>query len=90
MSRPRPPSGRSYLQLALVPVLCGLLVLSACNPRVTVDPIEVKTIHIVHDINIKVDRELDEYFAMLDQQTAATQPATAPATQAAETAGEVQ
>ena len=31
MSRPRPPSGRSYLQLALVPVLCGLLVLSACK-----------------------------------------------------------
>ena len=31
MSRPRPPSGHSYLQLALVPVLCGLLVLSACK-----------------------------------------------------------
>ena len=31
MSRPRPPSGRSYLRLALVPVLCGLLVLSACK-----------------------------------------------------------
>ena len=31
MSRPRPHSGRSYLRLALVPVLCGLLVLSACK-----------------------------------------------------------
>jgi membrane fusion protein, multidrug efflux system len=31
MSRPRPQSGRSYLRLALVPVLCGLLVLSACK-----------------------------------------------------------
>lgn len=31
MSRPRPPSGRSYLRLALVPVLCSLLVLSACK-----------------------------------------------------------
>ncbi|KRA51273.1 hemolysin D [Pseudoxanthomonas sp. Root65] len=31
MSRPRPESGRSYLRLALVPVLCGLLVLSACK-----------------------------------------------------------
>lgn len=31
MSRPCPHSGRSYLRLALVPVLCGLLVLSACK-----------------------------------------------------------
>ncbi|MFC6184561.1 efflux RND transporter periplasmic adaptor subunit [Pseudoxanthomonas japonensis] len=31
MSRPRPHSGRSYLRLALMPVLCGLLVLSACK-----------------------------------------------------------
>lgn len=31
MSRPRPHSGRSYLRLALAPVLCGLLVLSACK-----------------------------------------------------------
>ena len=31
MSRPRPHSGRSYLRLALVPVLCSLLVLSACK-----------------------------------------------------------
>ncbi|MBD9467649.1 efflux RND transporter periplasmic adaptor subunit [Pseudoxanthomonas sp. PXM01] len=31
MSRPRPHSGRSYLRLALVPVICGLLVLSACK-----------------------------------------------------------
>ena len=31
MSRHRPRSGRSYLRLALVPVLCGLLVLSACK-----------------------------------------------------------
>ena len=77
-------------RVMIAAVATAALVLSACNPRVTVDPIEVKTIHIVHDINIKVDRELDEYFAMLDQQTAATQPATAPATQAAETAGEVQ
>lgn len=31
MSRPHPLSGRSYLRLALVPVLTGLLVLSACK-----------------------------------------------------------
>jgi len=31
MSRPHPHSGRSFLRLALVPVLCSLLVLSACK-----------------------------------------------------------
>ncbi|WFC40356.1 efflux RND transporter periplasmic adaptor subunit [Pseudoxanthomonas sp. SE1] len=31
MSRPRHDSGHSYLRLALVPVLCSLLVLSACK-----------------------------------------------------------
>ena len=45
----------------------------ACSPRVRVDPIEVKPIHIVHDINIRVDRQLDEFFAF---QESATQPAT--------------
>jgi hypothetical protein len=51
----------------------------ACSPRVRVDPIEVKPIHIVHDINIRVDRQLDEFFAF-QEQGAATQPATTHAT----------
>jgi hypothetical protein len=57
--------------------------------RVKVDPIEVKTIHIVHDVNIRVDRQLDEFFAFQEQQQrASTQPATtAPSTQTA--AGDV-
>jgi hypothetical protein len=57
---------------ALLPVGCA---------RVRVDPIEVKTIHIVHDINIKVDRELDEFFAFQERAgAAATAPTTAPTT----------
>ena len=49
---------------------------SSCA-HVTVDPIEVKTIHIVQDINLHIDQKLDEFFAY---QGAATQPATQPAT----------
>ena len=45
-----------------------------CTPHVKVDPIEIKPIHIVHDINIRVDRQLDEFFAFQEQ--AATQPTT--------------
>jgi hypothetical protein len=60
----------------------ALLLLAAGCARVTVDPIEVKPIHIVQDINIRIDRQLDEYFAYQDR--AATQPAaTQPASTAA-------
>jgi hypothetical protein len=85
----------------VVPIvsLAAGMALAGCA-RVKVDPIQVQTIHIVHDVNIRVDKQLDDYFALLDQQAAATQPATAPAhsatapaapatTQTAQTAGEV-
>jgi hypothetical protein len=55
-----------------------LLYVGGCSPRVRVDPIEVKPIHIVHDINIRLDRQLDEFFAFQEQAT--TQPATNAAT----------
>lgn len=55
----------------------------ACSPRVRVDPIEVKPIHIVHDINIRVDKQLDDFFAFQEQgATSTTQPATTAATTA--------
>ena len=62
---------------ALPTASLALLLLPSCA-RVKVDPIEVKPIHIVHDINIRVDRQLDEFFAF-EAQKATTQPA-APAT----------
>lgn len=45
---------------------------------VKVEPIEVKPIHIVLDVNIRVDRELDQFFAFEDKGNPATQPATQP------------
>ena len=67
---------------AVVPVVAMIALVLVIGPvactRVTVDPIEVKPIHIVHDINIRVDRQLDEFFAYQDQ--SATQPATQQAT----------
>jgi len=59
-----------------------LMLVAAGCARVTVDPIEVKPIHIVQDINIRIDRQLDDYFAYQDR--AATQPAaTQPVASAA-------
>jgi hypothetical protein len=39
-------------------------VIAAGCARVTVDPIEVKPIHIVQDINIRIDRQLDDLFCV--------------------------
>jgi hypothetical protein len=71
--------------LIAVTLTSALAALTSCA-RVKVDPIEVKTIHIVHDVNIRVDKQLDEFFAF-QEQGGATQPTTMasttqPATQA--------
>jgi hypothetical protein len=55
-------------------------VAAGCKHQIAVDPIEVKPIHLTLDINLKVDRELDEFFDYQDQPT--TSSASAPATQA--------
>ena len=73
------PAAEVIVAVALLGVLIVVgLGLGGCTPRVKVDPIEGKPIHIVHDINIRVDRQLDEFFAYQDQPT--TQPATQQAT----------
>lgn len=66
--------------MAVVP----LLLLSGCTPTVKVKH-EVEPIHLTADINIRVDRELDEFFAFQDQ-AAATQPGASSTTQTAQTA----
>ena len=79
-------SVRVWAVKVAAPASLALLFLPSCA-HVKVDPIEVKPIHIVHDINIRVDKQLDEFFAF-QEQGATTQPATtAPTTQTA--AGDV-
>jgi hypothetical protein len=55
--------------------------------HVKVDPIQVQTIHIVHDVNISVDKTLEDFFAFQESQAttraAATTQATQPTTQTA-------
>lgn len=46
----------------------GLLSSSACTQHeVEIKPVEIKPIHITIDINIKVDRALDDFFGDLDK-----------------------
>ena len=56
-----------------------LIISSACTQhRVEVAPVEIKPIHITIDINVKIDRALDDFFGDIDQtaETMDEQPAT--------------
>jgi hypothetical protein len=53
-------------------VFTGLLFcffIQACNTQhdISVAPVEVKPIHIIIDVNIKVDRALDNFFGDIDK-----------------------
>lgn len=50
-------------------LLAASLILTAAGctqHRVEVAPVEVKPIHITIDVNVKVDRALDNYFGEID------------------------
>ncbi len=50
--------------LLLSPLGCG------STHKVEVAPVEIKPIHITIDVNVKVDRALDDFFSDIDQQKA--------------------
>lgn len=57
-------------------LLCSLapaLLLGGCLSLKT-EPIEVKPIHITVDVNVKVDRALDDFFGELDQKATGQTP----------------
>ena len=48
--------------------LTAILTFSACTQHeVEIKPVEIKPIHITIDINIKVDKALDNFFGDLDK-----------------------
>ena len=53
-------------------LLCVLaaMILGACQTRHEVDvkPVEVKPIHITIDVNVKVQKALDDFFGDIDAQ----------------------
>ncbi len=54
--------------LKLMGMFLGLFALAGCQTshQVEVKPIEVKPIHITIDVNVKVDRALDNFFSDID------------------------
>ncbi len=49
---------------------CLLLFSLAACVRVSTAPIEVKPIHVTVDVNVKVDKALDDFFGDLDKKSA--------------------
>ncbi len=51
-------------------LLCSALIfmlLSCTQHKVEIAPVEVKPIHITIDVNVKVDKALDDFFGDIDQ-----------------------
>ncbi len=50
-------------------IVAFLLLLFSCATKhtVEVEPVEVKPIHITIDVNVKVDRALDDFFNEIDE-----------------------
>lgn len=49
--------------------LCALPLLLAGCVNVRTAPIEVKPIHVTVDVNVKVDRALNDFFGNIDQKS---------------------
>lgn len=54
-------------------LLCLVLATACVSHRVELEPIEVKPIHLTVDINLKVQRELDEFFDFAEEEAPATE-----------------
>jgi len=52
--------------LILLIALFVLITAGCTQHKVEVAPVEVKPIHITIDVNVKVDRALDDFFGVID------------------------
>ncbi len=59
---------RLFLPVILVPLLLG-----GCL-NVKTEPIEVKPIHITVDVNVRVEKALDDFFGDLDKKSVTIAP----------------
>jgi uncharacterized lipoprotein YehR (DUF1307 family) len=71
-----------FLCLSRLLALAAVILISGCSTKheVKVAPVEVKPIHITIDVNIKVDRALNNFFGDLDAEEAkaGSKPTAAP------------
>jgi hypothetical protein len=56
---------------AIILTVCLILTtvgFSCTKHRVEVAPVEIKPIHITIDVNVKIDKALDDFFSDIDQE----------------------
>ena len=61
------------MQLRILPIALSVLSALACSANVKVAPVEVKPIKMTIDVNIKVDRQLDNFFDF-EEETQGAEP----------------
>ena len=59
----------SRMFIMLIIIFSILAVFSACQTKheVAIAPVEVKPIHITIDVNVRIDKELDNFFGDIDE-----------------------
>jgi len=55
------------MTLCLFGSILVLFPLSCTKHKVEVDPVEIKPIHITIDVNVKVDKALEDFFGDIDE-----------------------
>ena len=58
------------MKFSAPPLLAAMLLVFAGCATVKVEPIEVKPIHITVDVNVKMEKALDDFFGDLDKKSA--------------------
>ena len=54
--------------ILILPAALAFCIQAGCTRHeVDVKPVEIKPIHITIDVNVKVDRALDDFFSDIDQ-----------------------
>ena len=77
--RSRPSVSPVDLFLRALIATMGVAALSGCGPTVQVAPITIQPITITVDINIRIDRELDNFFAFQKGGSASASATDVPA-----------
>lgn len=69
--------------VAVAAVLAAGLWVTACQTqhKVEMAPVEVKPIHITIDVNVKIDRALDDFFGDIDKAAETVEAPAQPKTQ---------
>jgi hypothetical protein len=58
----------------LVLVLGAVIIVACTRHEIQVAPVEVKPIHITIDVNVRVDKALDDFFEDLDESSESQRP----------------